>query len=104
MNIEVRNAHYVDNKKLLEELTKHHELVKQAKASGGKRPRVSNYVGECILLIAKKLCNRPNFMNYPFKEEMIGDGIENCMVAVYSFDPEKSKNPQMYETERSKID
>lgn len=97
--MESRNAHYVDNKRLLEELTKHHELVKAAKAEGKKKPRVSNYVGECILLIAKKLCNRPNFMNYPFKEEMIGDGIENCLMYIDNFDPSKSSNPFAYITQ-----
>jgi hypothetical protein len=97
MNIE--NSHYVNNKKLLEELTIHHNLVKEAKANGTKKPRISNYVGECIMLIAKKLCNRPNFMNYPFKEEMIGDGIENCLMYIDNFDPAKSSNPFAYITQ-----
>jgi len=97
--MQLRNAHYVDNKKLLEELTIHHGLVKKAKAEGTQKPRISNYVGECILLIAKKLCNRPNFMNYPFKEEMIGDGIENCLMYIDNFDPAKSSNPFAYITQ-----
>jgi len=97
MNIE--NSHYVNNKKLLEELTIHHNLVKESKANDTKKPRISNYVGECIMLIAKKLCNRPNFMNYPFKEEMIGDGIENCLMYIDNFDPAKSSNPFAYITQ-----
>ena len=97
--MQLRNAHYVDNKKLLEELTIHHGLVKKAKAEGTQKPKISNYVGECILLIAKKLCNRPNFMNYPFKEEMIGDGIENCLMYIDNFDPAKSSNPFAYITQ-----
>ena len=97
--MQLRNAHYVDNKKLLEELTIHHGLTKKAKAEGTKKPRISDYVGECIFLIAKKLCNRPNFMNYPFKEEMIGDGIENCLMYASNFDPSKSKNPFSYFTQ-----
>ena len=97
--MQLRNAHYVDNKKLLEELTIHHGLTKKAKAEGTKKPRISDYVGECIFLIAKKLCNRPNFMNYPFKEEMIGDGIENCLMYIDNFDPAKSSNPFAYITQ-----
>jgi len=97
--MQLRNAHYVDNKKLLQELTIHHELVKKAKAEGTQKPRISDYVGECILLIAKKLCNRPNCMNYPFKEEMIGDGIENCLMYIDNFDPAKSSNPFAYITQ-----
>ena len=73
-------GHYVDNQKLLEELTIYVNAVAEAKEKGEPKPRVSEYIGECILLVSKKLCNRPNFINYPFREEMIGDGIENCLM------------------------
>lgn len=92
-------SHYVDNKKLLEELIKHRELVKTAKINNSTKPRLSNYVGNCILLIANKLSNRPNFINYPFKEEMVSDGIENCLMYIDNFDPEKSSNPFAYITQ-----
>jgi len=95
----MKNSHYVDNKKLFEELSKHHELVQKAKLEGTPKPRLSNYVGECILLIANKLSNRPNFMNYPFKDEMISDGIENCLMYIDNFDPSKSSNPFAYITQ-----
>lgn len=90
--------HYVDNKKLLDELTLHRQNTQEAKFKGLKKPRLSNFIGECIMLIAKNLSNRPNFINYPFKEEMIGDGIENCLRYIDNFDPEKSKNPFSYIT------
>jgi DNA-directed RNA polymerase specialized sigma24 family protein len=51
------------------------------------------------LLIANKLSNRPNFINYPFKEEMISDGIENCLMYIDNFDPGKSSNPFAYITQ-----
>ena len=92
-------AHYVDNKKLLIHLTEHREAVKSAKEKGIPKPKISNYIGECILLIASKLSNRPNFINYPFKEEMIGDGIENCLMYIDNFDPAKSNNPFAYITQ-----
>lgn len=92
-------SHYVDNKKLLAELTQYRKEVQQAKLNQTKKPRLSNYVGECILLIANKLSNRPNFINYPFKEEMISDGIENCLMYIDNFDPEKSSNPFAYITQ-----
>ena len=95
----MKSSHYVDNKKLLVELTIHREAVKQAKLNHKKKPRLSNYVGECILLIANRLSNRPNFINYPFKEEMIGDGVENCLMYIDNFDPEKSSNPFAYITQ-----
>jgi hypothetical protein len=95
----MKPAHYVDNKKLLEELTAHREAVQQAKAQHKKKPKLSDYVGKCILLIANKLSNRPNFINYPFKDEMISDGIENCLMYIDNFDPNKSSNPFAYITQ-----
>lgn len=95
----MKTSHYVDNKKLLAELTQYRKDVQEAKHSQTKKPRLSNYVGECILLIANKLSNRPNFINYPFKEEMISDGIENCLMYIDNFDPEKSSNPFAYITQ-----
>jgi hypothetical protein len=95
----MKNPHYVDNKKLLAELIIHRQKVDESKQKGEKKPRLSNYVGSCILLIANKLSNRPNFINYPFKEEMIGDGIENCLMYINNFDPAKSSNPFAYITQ-----
>ena len=49
--------------------------------------------------IAEGLSHKPNFINYPHREEMIGDGIENCLMYFNNFDPEKSKNPFSYFTQ-----
>jgi hypothetical protein len=70
-----------------------------AKANGTERPRIPNYVGECILMIAKRLSTKPNFVNYSYREEMISDGIENCICYIDNFDPLKSTNPFAYFTQ-----
>ena len=70
-----------------------------AEDSGRKKPPVSNYIAESFLKIAEHLSYRPNFMNYPYREEMVGDGIENCLMYAHNFDPEKSKNPFSYFTQ-----
>ena len=62
-------------------------------------PQISNYLGECILKIANHLSYRPNFINYTYREEMISDGIENCLQYIDRFSPEKSKNPFAYFTQ-----
>ena len=85
--------HYVDNKKLLEEMKKFKKMCKDAEAVGDNMPPVPHYVGECFLKIANGLSFRPNFINYTYRDEMISDGIENCLQYVYNFDPNKSKNP-----------
>ena len=52
-----------------------------------------------FLKIANHLSFKPNFVNYMFKEDMISDGIENCVQYVHNFDPEKSQNPFAYFTQ-----
>ena len=68
-------------------------------ASGDDPPRITNYLGECILKIANHLSYRPNFINYTYREEMISDGIENCLQYIDKFNPEKSTNPFAYFTQ-----
>ena len=94
-----KKQHYVNNKQFLEAITEWKEKVKDAESLGVERPPVTDYIGECFLKIAQHLSFRPNFINYTFKEEMIGDGIENCLQYVNNFDPEKSKNPFSYFTQ-----
>lgn len=91
--------HYVDNKKFLEALTEYRQSVLDAEASGEDRPRVTEYIGECFLLIAQRLSYRPNFMNYTYKDDMISDGIENALAYIDNFNPEKSNNPFAYFTQ-----
>ena len=75
------------------------EKCKVAEESGDDRPPVSNYIGECFLKIATHLSFRPNFINYTYRDDMISDGIENCLQYMDNFDPEKSKNPFAYFTQ-----
>lgn len=91
--------HYVDNKKFYEEIVKYKEAVAKAKEEGREEPRLSNYIGECIYKIADKLSYKPCFMNYSFREEMVDDGIENCIMYFKDFDPNKTQNPFAYFTQ-----
>ena len=91
--------HYVDNKKFLIAMTEYRELRIKAEEEGKKRPQVTNYIGECYLKIANHLSYRPNFINYTYRDDMISDGIENCLQYMDNFDPEKSKNPFAYFTQ-----
>ena len=91
--------HYVNNKEFLQAIIDWKEKVKDAESAGEEQPPVTDYIGECFMKIAQHLSFRPNFINYSYKEEMIGDGIENCLQYVNNFDPEKSKNPFSYFTQ-----
>ena len=92
-------AHYVDNKKFFEALVEYRKKVLEAKEGNLEKPRVTEYIGECFLKIATHLSYKANFINYTFKDDMISDGIENCLTAATKFDPEKSSNPFAYYTQ-----
>jgi len=94
-----RSTHYVDNKKFLEAMKEWKNRCKEAEEEGEPQPPVTNYIGECFLKIANHLSYRPNFINYTYREEMISDGIENCLQYVHNFNPEKSDNPFAYFTQ-----
>jgi len=92
-------AHYVDNKEFLRALIEYKEQCDAAKALGEDTPIVSRYLGDCFIKIATHLSYKSNFINYTFKDDMISDGIENCLTAVSKFDPDKSSNPFAYYTQ-----
>jgi len=91
--------HYVDNKQFLAAMIIHKEKVNKAIENNGKKPDVTNYIGECFLKIANHLSYRPNFINYTFRDDMISDGIENCLQYLKNFNPDKSNNPFAYFTQ-----
>lgn len=92
-------AHYVNNADFLAAIKEYKAQVEEAKAKGLPKPIVSNYIGECILKIANHLSYKPNFINYTYKDDMILDGIENCIHYIDNFDPAKSSNPFAYFTQ-----
>ena len=94
-----KSEHYVNNKEFLAALIKYREDREIAQIQDKPRPVIPRYIGECFLKIANHLSFKPNFVNYMFKEDMISDGIENCVQYIHNFAPEKSKNPFAYFTQ-----
>jgi len=97
--VKKKSEHYVNNKELLEALIVYRAKVAHAKENDLTKPRITNYLGECFLKIATHLSYKPNFVNYMFRDDMISDGIENCVQYIHNFDPEKSRNPFAYFTQ-----
>jgi hypothetical protein len=91
--------YYVNNKDFLEAITNYKIKVKQSRDKGTTKPRIPHYIGDCFLKIATHLSYKPNFVNYTFRDDMISDGVENCVQYIDNFDPEKSKNPFAYFTQ-----
>jgi len=94
-----RSEHYVNNKEFLAALITYRENVEIARLQDKTKPVIPRYIGECFLKIANHLSFKPNFVNYMFKEDMISDGIENCVQYIHNFNPEKSQNPFAYFTQ-----
>ena len=94
-----KSEHYVNNKEFLAAMVEYKKLVNRAKREGKKDPRVPDYIGECFLKIANHLSYRPNFINYTYRDDMISDGIENCLQYLNNFNPDTSNNPFAYFTQ-----
>lgn len=92
-------THYVNNAEMLEAIKQYKADIQTARANGQEDPRIPEYIGECILKIATRLSHKANFINYSYRDDMILDGIENCMMCINSFDPSKSSNPFSYFTQ-----
>jgi DNA-directed RNA polymerase specialized sigma24 family protein len=90
---------YVNNKDFLEALVQYKKSCQEAEDAGDERPRVPDYIGTCIYQIGTRLATKPNFSGYSYKEDMISDGIENCLLYINNFDSEKSSNPFAYFTQ-----
>ena len=94
-----KSIHYIDNEKFLKEMIIYKRGFDEAKSRDELPPMISEYLGECFMKIAQRLSFRPNFINYAFKDDMISDGIENCVQYIKNFNSEKSSNPFAYFTQ-----
>ena len=91
--------HYINNKEFLNALIEYQADIKKCKKAGKSKPYVTDYIAMCFLQIAQRLSYRPNFINYTYKDDMISDGLENCLAYMHNFNPNKSKNPFAYFTQ-----
>jgi len=98
VKIKKKSEHYVNNKEFYQALVEYNLKVKEAKEKGLPKPRITNYLGDCFLRIANHLAYKPNFVNYMFKDDMICDGIENCVQYIHNFDTTRT-NPFAYFTQ-----
>ena len=94
-----KKEHYVNNKEFLLAMINYRKAVNKAKREKKPKPPVTDYIGSCFLKIANHLSFRPNFINYTFRDDMISDGIENCLQYLDNFNPKTSNNPFAYFTQ-----
>jgi len=94
-----KTKHYINNEDFLKALIEYKSKCQEAREKDQPEPILPNYIGECFMKIAEGLSHKPNFINYTYRDEMIADGIENCLMYFNNFDPTKSKNPFAYFTQ-----
>ena len=94
-----RSEHYVNNKEFLAAIIDYKDEIIIAEKRGLPKPVIPRYIGECFLKIATHLSFKPNFVNYMFKDDMVCDGIENCVQYINNFNPDKSRNTFAYFTQ-----
>ena len=94
-----KKNHYVDNERFLADIKEYKKKCKIALDEGKEKPKLSEYIGQCIYLIAENLAHKPRFMNYSFVDEMKSDAIENCLMYFDNFDSDKYSNPFAYFTQ-----
>jgi hypothetical protein len=94
--------HYVNNRQLLNTLIEFRQKRDELKVSRGDKyqePEIPRYVAEAIMLICNKLAFNRKFVSYTYRDDMVCDGIVNCVAAVNNFDPSRSSNPFAYFTQ-----
>lgn len=92
-------ANYINNKEFYELLVEYKKECDLAEENDQPKPRIPESIGTCFYMIATKLATKWKFAGYTFRDEMVSDALENCVVAVHNFDPEKSQNPFAYFTQ-----
>lgn len=83
------NNHYVNNQEFSQAVVDYVREVERAeKFNYNYIPVVPDYIAKCFLNISTGLARKPNFSQYTFKDEMIMDGVENCLRAIRNYDIE----------------
>lgn len=99
MSEEKPTRNYVDKAEFTELIRKHRQKHLEALAKGEKPPRIPEEAGRIIMEIAERYSRLYNFRNYPFRDEMIANGIEAAIRAFNNFDPERATSPLAYFTQ-----
>lgn len=99
-----RKRNFINNPELHEAMAKYISDVAE-----NPKTRIPRYVCKAISEIVNRYAFSPNFMNYSYRDEMIGDAIETCFLRIKNYDPnakakrgprigEPSRNPLAYFT------
>lgn len=83
-----QSIHYVNNAEFSQAVVDYVTVVNEAKDNNKQIPKVPDYVAQCFLRIAEGLSHKSNFIRYTYREEMVMDGVENCLKAIENYNIE----------------
>jgi len=86
------DKHYVNNKEFTAALDEYSRKCRACIEAGEERPVMSRYLGECIIKMSEKLSLRPNFVGYPYRDEMVQDAIVAAVKYAYRFNGDRYNN------------
>ena len=82
------SIHYVNNAEFSQAVVDYVVTVREAKENMSVLPVVPDYIAQCFLRIAEGLSHKANFIRYTYREEMVMDGVENCLKAIENYNIE----------------
>ena len=85
-----QKPHYVNNKQFSQSVVDYVTSVNEARKKLVEEPIITEYIGSCFLKIAEGLSHKANFVGYSYREEMVMDGVENCIKAIMNYDIKKA--------------
>lgn len=78
--------HYVNNRDFSYAVVDYVTAYRKAQENGDEKlPQVTDYIASCFMKICEGLSHKPNFVRYTYRDEMVMDGVENCLKAVYNY-------------------
>ena len=77
--------HYVNNKEFSQAVMDYAVEARSARDNNTQVPKVTDYIAKCFIRIAEGLSHRPNFVRYTYREEMVMDAVENCLIAIANY-------------------
>ena len=86
-----KSNHYIDRDEFTAEMDTHALECRKAKERGHPMPKCPESIGIKFLLIAQNVSTKGNFFNYPFRDEMISDAVENMVRYRYNYKKERGQ-------------
>lgn len=89
MKIKKDKTNYVSNSVLYKQYIEWHAEIEEALKTGKEPPQVSKPIVESMMKICNGLSFNPYFLNYSFKDDMVGDALYDCIRFANKFNPHK---------------